>query len=190
MKNSEFSEMLESTSISFYLCKETGFIVIGKNQGSVYLSSLTGEIKYRGKIINILNIDGSTMIVSNKQKTDEITTYSAKYFGGGELENLKSCFVAKSNDYYAHGESLEDAIEDVEFKTMRDNYDSKDLIKKIMKKGVVTGNDYRLLTGACRLGIKRFKEENNITTRELPIKEVMKLIGGEYGADTFFDIFK
>ena len=82
------------------------------------------------------------------------------------------------------------AIDDVNFKILSENFNKKELVDTILKRGTVTDNDYRLITGACRLGVRQFKEMHNIIERELPINKVIKIIKGEYGSREFTEIFK
>ena len=208
MKKSEFKKVLKNSGVNFKVLNK--FIVITdsngsvyleslttlpdnvkfENHGSVYLRSLTGKtLKYRDEEVKFLEVDNSTMIILNKKEEDGVTIYNAKYFGGGKISDLKQCYIAEKDGYSAHGETEIDAIDDVNFKILSENFDKKELINIIIKRGTVTGNDYRLITGACRLGVKQFKEVNNITERELPLERVLNIIKGEYGSRVFAGIF-
>ena len=40
---------------------------------------------------------------------------------------------------------------------------------------------YRLLTGACSLGVEQFMKSKEIVQTELPLKIVLRITDGEYG---------
>ena len=41
---------------------------------------------------------------------------------------------------------------------------------------VMTDNYYRLITGACEIGVKRWKENNNIKVESMTVKELLPLL--------------
>ena len=160
------------------------------NQGSVYLRSMDGKhINYLGKRIAIRHIDGITMIINSSKQKDEFTIYKAQYFKGGKLENLPKCIIAQRGEYFAHGETIKEAINDVNFKFLQNNLDVNELVQEVKNRQTVTVNDYRLLTGACAFGVKNFMEENHITSNELPLNEVLHLTKNSYGGGRMQELF-
>ena len=161
-----------------------------ENHGYVYLESLSGKtFKYLGSDVSFLEVDTSTMIILSVKEKDGIKIYESKYFGGGKIDDLKSCYIAEKGEYTAHGKTEIEAIEDLDFKIKSVNFDKKEHAKTIIERGTVTGTDYRLLTGSCRLGVKEFKDRNNITENELPLEKVLEIIKGEYGSNEFKSFF-
>jgi len=151
-----------------------------ENQGNVDLRSLT-SITTRGMELSLKHVDGYTMIVNSTKEKDGFIIYSARFMGGGEIEKLKKCFVVEKGEFYSHGETLREAIADVNFKYMQENFDLSELIKEIKDKQTVSVEEYRLLTGACKMGVSQFMESNKITVAELPLEKVLEITSGAYG---------
>ena len=161
-----------------------------ENQGYVDLRSLRNkEITYQGKKLNIKHIDGSTMIISSSKKVDEFTIHKARYFKGVEFDKMPKCFIAERGNYYAHGETIAEATSDVNFKYLRETADIQEIIKDIKTKKTVTIEEYRLITGACAMGVKMFMKEKNITDTVLPLSEVLNITKGHYGGGRMREIF-
>jgi len=161
-----------------------------ENQGNVYLGSLNGQtIKYRGKNISIRVIDGYTMIITNSKSKDDFIIHKAKYFKGGNLKDFPSCFIAERDGYFAHGETLEQAISDCNFKSLQGSADVEDIINDIRKKQTVNIEEYRLITGACSFGVAQFMKDKNITATEMPLSKVIEITNGYYGGSKIKELF-
>lgn len=160
------------------------------NQGSVYLESLNNKsINYRGKKIDIKHIDGSTMIIKSSKKAGDFIIHTALYFKGGDFENMPKCVIAEKEGYFAHCDTVKSAISDCNFKFLQANFNINDLVKSIKEKQTITTNEYRLLTGACSFGVAQFMKEKNITAEELPLKEVIRITDGYYGNNKMKELF-
>jgi hypothetical protein len=162
--------------------------VVFKNGGSVYLTKIKGKVNYQGRELDLKTIDGYTMIIDSKKERGEYTIYKARYFQGGKYEDMKQCFIAQNAKYFAHGSSLKKAIEDVGFKFLQENLNVDELVESIKEKGVVTIEDYRLLTGACRAGVDHFLESKDIKDDSLPLEKVFSLVKGAYGGEKFREL--
>ena len=158
------------------------------NYGGVYLENLKGKHKYKGKEFEFMHVDGSTMLIESSKKKGDILIHKARYFGGGDIDKLKKCFVAQKGNYYAHGETVKNAIEDVNFKFLQETFNTDDLVNQIKESGIVTKNDYRLLTGACSLGCDMFIKEHGISD-SISLKKAKSLIHNVYGSDQFNELF-
>ncbi len=161
------------------------------NQGYVHLPSLDGKtINYRGKQIKLRHIDGDTMLIGAARKAGDHVIMKARYFGGGDIDKLKQCFIAQSGDYYAHGDTAGKALRDVRFKVAQVDFDATDLIAEIKRRRTVKFNDFRLLTGACESGLTHGMAQAGIDTSvdELPLDDVLRLVHGSFGY-TFRRIF-
>lgn len=121
-------------------------------------------------------IDRIATVIRKRKKSDEFTIYSGQFFN-----TKRDCFVAKKGNLYAHGNSLREAIEDVNFKYLQTNFNIDEIVKEIKETQIMSVNHFRLLTGACRSGCKNFLDENNIEKRELPLIEAIDLIRGRFG---------
>ena len=154
------------------------------NGGSVNLPSLTDEYQqYRGERIRMRTIDGYTMIIRSTKKKGDYTLYRAAYFGGGELADLKKCWIAQHGEYFAHGETVEQAMRDVRFKAMEHDFDQDELVAEIKARGTVQFNDFRLITGACESGLQHGMEQAGLdpAADELPLETVLSAAFGSYG---------
>jgi hypothetical protein len=154
------------------------------NGGSVYLRGLTDEIHtYRGERIRLKNVDGYTMLIRSERKLGEATIYSASYFAGGEIADFKPCYIAAQGEYFAHGETVEQAMRDVRFKMMEHDFDEAELVEEIKARGTVHINDFRLITGACESGTRQGMADAGLPydADELPLETVLSAAFGHYG---------
>lgn len=121
--------------------------------GWLDLGSLANEEqRYQGRKIRLRTIDGLCTRLISKRMIDEVTLWSAQYFKG-HLDTDERCFVAQLGGTYAHGDKPETALRDLRFKMAQTNFDANDLADIIRRRGTVTFNDYRLITGACASGL-------------------------------------
>ena len=106
-----------------------------------------------------------------------------------KLDNVNVMYVVTSEESgkTAHGKSIKEAMADLIFKELSENMDKDELVQKIKEAQVVTLNDYRLITGACKEGCMQFLRDNNYAedVTELPLSEVLKETQGQYGSDQF-----
>ncbi|MFD2402968.1 hypothetical protein [Novosphingobium soli] len=154
------------------------------NGGYVYLSSLTDEYQsYRGERIRLKHIDGYTMLIRSERKLGETTIYSAAYFAGGEIADLKPCYVAHQGEHFAHGATIEQAMRDVRFKAMEHDFDEEELVAEIKERGTVLIEDFRLITGACEEGTRQGMADAGLDrdADELPLATVLSSAFGHYG---------
>ena len=130
------------------------------------------------------------MIIDSEHIKDDFTIYNARYFGGGNLNDLESCYIAKRGKYYSHGKTIKQAIKDVNFKYLQEHTNLDELVSDIKDKQTVSVTEYRLLTGACRLEVNKFLEDNNIKTDILPLDKVLEIIKNQYGNEKMYKLFK
>lgn len=155
------------------------------NSGYVDLSSLpAGEYIYRGSTIRLETIDGYTMLIGSTRAMGDYSVSSARYFGGGEIKKLTPCYIARSGEYTAHGETAAEAMRDCRFKAMQVGFDSAELVAEIKQRGTVEFNDFRLLTGACSEGLRHGMEECGLdqSAESLPLDVVMAKAHGSFGS--------
>jgi hypothetical protein len=162
------------------------------NGGGVYLDSLSKPNQfYQGKNRTFKVIDGYTMLIESHKQRGAITIYKARYFGGGPIEKLKQCFIAESEGYFAHGDTTEEAVRDLNFKALQETADLSEIVEQVKSSGKVTVAQYRLLTGACASGVKHFLELKGILpdTESLPLKEVIAMTQGAFGGEKMKELF-
>ena len=154
------------------------------NGDYVYLRSLTEEYQpYRGGIVRFKHIDEHTMAILSERMVGEYTIFHAAYFGGGEIDKLKRCYVAQFGEYYAHGKTVEKAMRDARFKSMERDFDQDELVDEIRTRGTVLIEDFRLVTGACEEGVRHGMQQAGLDPEadELPLNVVLGAAFGSYG---------
>jgi hypothetical protein len=207
MTKEQFVKILKEKGIKYSLT-ETG-VEITKENGNVWLDNLeelsegtvfnnsedvylynlnNKKIIYKNHEYLVKVVDGWTMLITSEKNLNEFKIYKGFFFRGGDLK--VPCYIAEKDGYFAHGSSMKKAIEDCNFKYLQEHLDKDDLIKQIKEKGSVTIQDYRLLTGACQLGVNKFLSEKGITGDSLTIDQVIELTKGAYGGNVFREYFE
>ena len=146
--------------------------------------SLT-TIKIKNKMYKIKNVDNCLMIIHSKKKRDDYIIYSCKF-----LTNMKKSIVVEKNNIYSHGETVKKAMQDLSFKISQKDFNVDDLVIRIKKLNKIKINDYRLLTGACREGVRQFMLNNNLNKDYLTIDKCLELTKGNYGHETIKELLK
>jgi len=142
-------------------------------------------------IKDIKFVDYCTMIINSIKQLVQYKIHSACYIDDYFYrDNPPKVFIAEQDNLYAHGKSIKKAIEDLEFKKLS-QLGANEHIKRIIKQGYMSAQDYRLLTGACREGTNRFLEDNDLGWNDSKsIKEVIKLTKDSYGYNVFIRLLK
>ena len=131
-------------------------------------------------------IDGLfSEILSERDHTINGETY--RVMSSKRLNRDDHFFIVNKGDYYAHGEDLKKAFEDLEFKIVAEKLKSEPITPDTM----VTVRHYRLITGACEMGCKQFVDQHHVT---LPIKasELFPLLErtSAYGFERFKKLYQ
>lgn len=188
MTHDEFATYLDESGYK-YNRTDAGIEVLG---GNVYLNSLTNERQtYRGQTIRLKTIDDYTMLILSERTVGDNTIYHAAYFGGGDLDKLKRCYVASNGEYHAHGRTVELALRDLRFKLAERDFDEDEIVAEIKARGTVLIEDFRLITGACEEGTRRGMADAGLDpeANELPLPVVLGAAFGSYG-DKFKSLFR
>lgn len=112
---------------------------------------------------------------------------------------LSPCFIAKEGNYFAHGETLQEAVEDVHARAIQ-NLSEKERIDNFLqeypdKNKKHSGRGFfewhHILTGSCKMGRKQFCKDNNIDidAEYTPI-EFLNICKESYGGDVIKKIIK
>jgi hypothetical protein len=155
--------------------------------GGLYLSS--GN-RYIGKQMPEIVLEWQD---GKYKKVDDIfcefVNKNPRIVNGIEVFQLKKVnkkeflFLAKQDSCYAHGSTLEKSIEDLKFKIMSDK-----LKKEPLKMDtVITRQYYRIITGACELGVDSWMNENKVTKEEITVRELLPILEktNAYGLSNF-----
>ncbi|MFN8296775.1 MAG: leucine-rich repeat protein [Chitinophagales bacterium] len=117
-------------------------------------------IKIRKKKYDIKAVDGTCFVIQNRETSKGIIIYSGYNINSMQkgVINKTDCFVAEKDGFFAHGTTKKVAIEDVKFKIVCEKL-KNDPIKEDT---LLTVNYYRMITGACDLGVREFMKQNGL----------------------------
>ena len=158
---------------------------------SLDLHNLTSETqRYQGRTIRLRTIDGiCTRLIRSRKAGDGVTLWSAQYFRG-RLDTDKRCYVAEQGEYSAHGDTPEKALRDLRFKIASTDFDCDELVETIRKRGTISFNDYRLLTGACESGLTEgLRALGRPDVEELPLADALAICKGQFGGERLTRLF-
>ena len=127
-----------------------------------------------------LSDDIKTIKVSEKKKNG-FTIIKGLSFN----DYKKTVYVVKDDKFSAHGRTLKEAMNDYQYKKLRDEEVEK-VVEKVKKSGKINKAQYRAITGACQYGIDKFCEEHNITAEEISLEELRPILVNDYGAEKFW----
>ena len=147
----------------------------------LYLRNLTSIfIKFENQILSWENgkyilCDGIFTEVLSKKKG----AFFVKKIGSKE----KFYIATDGKNIHAHGNTLKKATEDLQFKLISEKLKNE----PINKDTIITINYYRLITGACELGVKSWIEQNNISQEEFKASELLPILEKTkaYGVERF-----
>ena len=134
--------------------------------------------------LGYLFADGILQTIISKKKASNLTIYKTKKIAKEDIN-----FVVYDGEYYSHGETLEQAKNDLIFKrTTQDT--SKFKTWKLTDKKTVEElvEAYRSITGACFAGVKDFCLNKRLKDR-YTIKEAIEITKDAYNGKTFADFF-
>jgi len=195
LTTSGYIDLSENAKAEFPVLTTSGNIYLSENakaefpvlttSGNIYLRENAKFITKVTKRLNYKSVD-NTMFVIESEKTSK----GIKILGGYILRRIyknkivkEVCFVAEKDNFFAHGESVKKSITDLQFKLI-----SVKLKKEPIKKDtIITVNYYRLITGACEMGVKSWMQSNNIKKQEYKASELLPLLEktNAYGLSKF-----
>ena len=146
-----------------------------ENGGSVYLYSLTSLPE------GVKVVDNCGMKVNSTKKVKGFTIYDCNFLGKGDHS-----YIAEKEGFTAHGETIKKAIEDVQFKIM-----SEELQKEPINADTMINIDrYRIVTGACGMGVESWVKDNNMTNESYRADELLKVLEktNAYGLSKFKEL--
>ncbi len=184
MNHSDFTKHLDERRISYRV--EAGRVIVD-HKGSVYLDSLTGQHTYRGNEYTFMHVDGCTNIIFATKQKGDISIHTAAYFGGGEVADLKRCYIAQRGDLHAHGDTVKTAIRDLQFKLDR-SLDVSEHADAVKTSGRVTLSQFRCITGACEDGVRQHLAGHGYdldALDDMPLADALKAMAGTSYGDEF-----
>ncbi|WP_300491940.1 leucine-rich repeat protein, partial [Flavobacterium sp.] len=149
-----------------------------------YCSALT-DVQFGQHRYTVKSVDGLLTIIEKSKTLNEIEIHTGFIFNDGMdgVPDLSETFLVGKDGFFAHGETVKQAIEDLQFKI---------IAKKIKKEPihedtVITEAYYKTITGACTQGVKQWREQNNITEESFTAKELLPILEktNAYGIEKF-----
>ena len=181
----EYGEDEEGYSIPFFAASAQ----IGNNEYKDFKGRILKETEYyclcNKKFYPVDISDGIKKIKISEKKRDGITIIKAIDFYNTDEE----CYIVKEGELNAHGETLQQALEDLQYKKIKSE-EVQAIIKEIKKTGKVNKAQYRAITGACQYGTNKFCEEHSITVDEIELSELKKILIDDYGARRFWELIE
>lgn len=142
------------------------------------------------EFVPVIVVDGDIMVVLSEKKRNNLILYKTQYLNAFIDNKTDKQYVVSNGEFFAHGETLEQAINDLTFKILQQK-DTQDHIKRVCEQGYMMATDYRLITGACWYGTNKWLEENGYTWEDKKtIEEVIELTKGYYGCERLKESFE
>ena len=167
------------TSVSLPALTTCGGYCFSDNQ------ALTSVSLYK-KELAVKNVDGWPFIIEGKRTSKGIAIYNGYNFYSmkNEVVEKQDCYVAEKDGFTAHGETVKKAIADLQFKIVAEKLKNEPIKADTM----ITVNHYRLVTGACELGVKAWMQQNGLTgTEEMRADALLPILKktNAYGLERF-----
>jgi len=146
-----YIDVSENAKFSAPQLTTSGYIYVRQN--AKFETNFTKKKNYK-------SVDNTLFIIESEKTSKGIKIYSG-YILQKIVDNKplkKHCFVAEKESFYAHGETVKTAISDLQFKIVAEKL-KNDPIKKDT---LMTVKYYRLITGACDLGVREFMKQNGL----------------------------
>ena len=137
------------------------------------------------KKLNYKSVDNTMFVIEGEKTSKGIKILSGYILRSFDKKKLvkEVCFVAEKDNFFAHGDTVKKAISDLQFKII-----SEKLKKEPIKKDtIITIQYYRLITGACEIGVKSWMKQNNIKKESYKASELLPLLEktNAYGLSKF-----
>lgn len=110
---------------------------------------------------------------------------------------LKDCWIAKRGNFFAHGDTLHEAVEAVEAK-WRENRPLDDRIAEFVKTHPALDEEYgdlfewhHILTGSCEFGRRQWCDGHGYKpTDSITLRTFLTETAGDYGGDVIRQVAK
>jgi hypothetical protein len=143
------------------------------------------SLKLGQRKLKIKTVDGYCFVIENEKTTKGIKVYKGYNFNLmlNNIINKTDSFVAEKDGFTAHGKTIKQAINDLQFKCIAEKL-KKEPIKKDT---LITSQYYRIITGACEFGVKDWMNRNNMTKESYRADELFPILESTsaYGFERF-----
>ena len=152
----------------------------GYGEGNYYGGILT----FNGNIVDFIDMLPTIII--------QVNGNFAKGYIIKEDLTLESCYIAKVDNFFAHGKTLKDAVTDA-VKKQRKNMSIEERIKNFVEtfgslNSEHTGKEYydwhHFLTGSCQMGRDKFCKAHDIDlSKKYTVKYFLNITKNSYGSN-------
>jgi len=162
--------------------------------GGLYLRrGLFAPTRKLGKIVtakNKLLFWQNGKYVSADRILTEVVSKKGNVYKVKKVHSQKEFYLVTDGTTHAHGEPLQKAKEDFRFKLMAEKLKNE----PIKEDTVITINHYRLITGACQMGVDNWmnqvftdKERKMVVDKGIKAKDLLPILkkNNAYGLDRF-----
>jgi len=150
--------------------------------GSLYLRGTAITDKEVNKPNTLLQWkDGKYILVDGI--FTEVTNKYGKLYHIKKIGSKQESYLYGHGKIFAHGETIEKAKEDYTFKKLSDKLKHA----PIKENTIIDIRYYRLITGACEMGVRDWMQRNNISSENIKAKELLPLLRktNAYGLERF-----
>ena len=158
-----------------------------------YEKGYVGYYKLKDEIVHISHPSGREFLHVDGILSEVIEKKGNVYHVRNGVNKAITYVVTDGNGHWAHGDTLEDAKEDLIFKICKrdkSEYESLTLDSELPYNEAI--DCYRVITGACRTGTRDYIEHRlpNPRKEKYTIGEMIELTKDEYGGRTFREFFE
>ena len=136
------------------------------------------------------DVDGYCFVIEAEKTSKGIKIYTGYNFVSLDKKVIskKECFVAESGEFTAHGETVKQAISDLNFKVVSERLKKEPILPDTL----VTVAHYRAITGACEFGVKDWMSRNGIVDEAMRADKLLPMLQATnaYGVDRFKELVK
>lgn len=149
----------------------------------------------------LLTLDGQHVHLIDGVQT-VIASVTGNYARGYLVQKdltLKPCYIARHGDFFAHGETLKEAVSDAVAKWVKnrplkermDDFCKRFPTSETKAKCSVFYDWHNILTGSCRMGRDQFVKEHGLDMdAEYTVEYFIKITRNAYGGDVIRELEK
>ncbi len=154
--------------------------------------SLTAGKLYTGGYSKFKVFDDIGCVVLSKKEKSGVTILSCRQ---SRIKNQKvvgdKFYVAQKNGQNAHAKTIDEAVQEILFKTgNRDIAQFRNLPADTKKSPTEWAFVYRMVTGACQYGTGKFIESKGKLKKLYTLKEIVQITAGQWGHGKFVEVVK
>ena len=158
-----------------------GYLYINKKD------ALTASKLYTGGYDKFTVLDNIPCVILSEKKQGDVSVLMCRR---AQIKKQKvvgdKFYVARSGEYNAHGKTIAEAVQDLQFKMgVLDVEQYRDLPRNTKKTPAEWAIVYRIVTGACRFGTEDFMNRKGKLKKSYTLAEIINETKGAWGHDAF-----